>query len=169
MDREQLESTLISIRHHLHQYPELSLQEFNTTTFIQEKLQEVGIQLEDTSMKTGVFATINAKAEEAVVAIRADIHALPIEEQTGLPYASNIKGKMHACGHDFHTAAVIGAAYLLEKDKANLDGAIRLIFQPAEESGGGAELVINDGQLKDVDYIIGLHNKPNLPVGTIGL
>ena len=100
---------------------------------------------------------------------RADIDALPIEEQTGLPYTSTIKGVMHACGHDFHTAALIGAAYLLKEEQAELNGTVRLIFQPAEELGGGAEQVLKDGQLDGVEAIIGLHNKPDLPVGTIGL
>ncbi len=103
------------------------------------------------------------------MAIRADIDALPIEEQTGLSFASKIKGVMHACGHDFHTAAAIGAALQLKESQAELNGTVRFIFQPAEESGGGAEQVIRDGQLEGVEAIIGFHNKPDLPVGTIGL
>lgn len=101
--------------------------------------------------------------------MRADIDALPIEEKTDLPFASKVKGVMHACGHDFHTAAVIGASYLLKENQENLKGNVRLLFQPAEEIGGGAEKVIKDGQLNGVDAVIGLHNKPDLPVGTIGL
>lgn len=122
-----------------------------------------------TVLETGVFADIEGAQPGPVIAIRADIDALPIQEQTSLPYSSRIPGKMHACGHDFHTAAVLGAAYLLKEEQAGLKGKIRLIFQPAEEYGAGAQKVIRDGQLGDVDAIIGLHNKPDLPVGTVGI
>ena len=169
MNEKELETRLIEIRRHLHQYPELSKEEFETTKAIQNWLLEEGIEIRKTKLPTGVFAEIKGKKSGPVVAIRADIDALPIEEQTGLPYASKIKGVMHACGHDFHTAAAIGAAYLLKESESELHGAIRLIFQPAEETGGGAVKVIRDGQLDGVDAIIGLHNKPDLPVGTVGL
>lgn len=169
MNEKELETRLIEIRRHLHQYPELSKEEFETTKAIQNWLLEAGIEIRKTKLPTGVFAEIKGKKSGPVVAIRADIDALPIEEQTGLPYASKIKGVMHACGHDFHTAAAIGAAYLLKESESELHGAIRLIFQPAEETGGGAVKVIRDGQLDGVDAIIGLHNKPDLPVGTVGL
>ncbi|AGK53525.1 amidohydrolase [Bacillus sp. 1NLA3E] len=169
MNQTKLESRLITIRRHLHQYPEVSKEEFETTKSIQKWLQEEGIDIRSTSLPTGVFADIEGEKPGPTVAIRADIDALPIEEQTGLPYASKIKGIMHACGHDFHTAAALGAAYLLKESQAELSGTVRLIFQPAEESGGGAEKVIKDGQLQEVEAIIGLHNKPDLPVGTIGL
>lgn len=168
MSRE-LEKRLISIRRHLHQYPELSNEEFETTKSIQKWLGEEGIEIRNTGLKTGVFADIKGGKPGLTVAIRADIDALPIEEQNGLPFASKVKGVMHACGHDFHTAAVIGAAYLLKECQSELNGTVRLIFQPAEESGGGAAHVIKDGQIGDVAAIIGLHNKPNLPVGTIGI
>ncbi|MFL6517485.1 MAG: amidohydrolase, partial [Bacillus sp. (in: firmicutes)] len=169
MNRTELESRLISIRRYLHQYPELSTEEFETTRSIQKWLQEEEIDIRRTGLSTGVIAEIKGEKPGPIVAIRADIDALPIEEQTGLPYASKIKGKMHACGHDFHTAAAIGAAYLLKESQAELKGTVRIIFQPAEESGGGAQKVIKDGQLDGVEAIIGLHNKPDLPVGTIGL
>lgn len=165
----ELAEKLISIRRQLHRYPELSLEEYQTTKWIREWVSEAGIKLDHTNLQTGVFATIQGEQSGPTVAIRADIDALPIEEQTELPFASENKGKMHACGHDFHTAAVLGAGYLLQKHRAQLSGSIKLLFQPAEEIGGGADRVIHDGQLNDVDYIIGLHNKPNLPVGTIGI
>ena len=169
MSHVELESRLISIRRHLHKYPELSEKEFETTQSIEKWLGEAGIEARQTGLETGVFADIKGGKSGPIVAIRADIDALPIQEQTGLPYASTIKGVMHACGHDFHTAALIGAAYLLKKEQAELGGTVRLIFQPAEELGGGAEQVIKDGQIDGVKAIIGLHNKPDLPVGTIGL
>ncbi|ASS94084.1 M20 peptidase aminoacylase family protein [Peribacillus simplex] len=168
MSRE-LEKRLISIRRHLHQYPELSNEEFETTKSIKNWLEEEGIEIRNTGLKTGVFADIKGGKPGPTVAIRADIDALPIEEQTGLPFASKVKGVMHACGHDFHTAAAIGAAYLLKEYQSELCGTVRLLFQPAEELGGGAEHVIKDGQIDDVAAVIGLHNKPNLPVGTIGI
>ncbi|MDR7077672.1 amidohydrolase [Neobacillus niacini] len=169
MNRTELESHLISIRRHLHQYPELSNEEFETTKSIQKWLEEEGIDIRGTGLSTGVVAEIEGEQPGPIVAIRADIDALPIVEKTGLPYASKIKGKMHACGHDFHTAASIGAAYLLKEAQSELKGTVRIIFQPAEESGGGAQRVIKDGHLDGVEAIIGLHNKPDLPVGTIGL
>lgn len=169
MNQVELEKRLIAIRRHLHQYPELSREEFETTNSIQKWLQEEGIEIRQTDMETGVFVDIVGKHPGPIVAIRADIDALPIEEQTALPYASKISGKMHACGHDFHTAAAIGAAILLKESQSELSGTVRLIFQPAEESGGGAESVIKDGQLDGVEAIVGLHNKPDLAVGTIGL
>ncbi|MCM3741736.1 amidohydrolase [Oceanobacillus luteolus] len=169
MFKTDLNDYLISIRRHLHQYPELSTKEFETTKFIQKELEEIGINIRKTGLRTGVFAQIEGASPGPTIAIRADIDALPIHEKTGLPYASKIKGVMHACGHDFHTAALIGAASLLKKNQNKLRGNIRFLFQPAEEIGGGAEQVINDGQLQGVEAIIGIHNKPDLPVGTIGL
>ncbi len=169
MNLPELETHLISIRRHLHQYPELSQQEFETTKFIKKWLQEGGIESRKTNLETGVFADIKGGKPGLTVALRADIDALPIEEKTGLSYASKRKGVMHACGHDFHTAALLGAAYLLKRNQSELCGTVRLLFQPAEEFGGGATQVIADGQLDGVEAIIGLHNKPELPVGTIGL
>lgn len=169
MNAGGLERRLIEIRRHLHQYPELSKEEFETTKSIQKWLQEKGIPIRETNLRTGVFADIIGKHPGPIVAIRADIDALPIEEQTGFAYASKNKGKMHACGHDFHTTAVIGAAYLLKESQSELHGTVRLLFQPAEETGWGAQYVMKDGQLQGVEAIIGLHNKPDLPVGTIGV
>jgi len=169
MNESELETYLIAIRRHLHQYPELSKQEFETTKSIEKWLKEADVELRKTKLETGVFADIKGGKSGPTVALRADIDALPIEENTGLPYASKIKGVMHACGHDFHTAAAIGAAYLLKKNQSELSGTVRLLFQPAEELGGGAKQVMEDGQLDGVEAIIGLHNKPELPVGTIGL
>ncbi len=103
-------------------------------------LREADIELRKTNLKTGVFADIVGGKPGPTVALRADIDALPIEEKTGLPYASKIKGVMHACGHDFHTAVAIGAAYLLKQNQAKLTGAVRLLFQPAEELGEAAVL-----------------------------
>ncbi|HDR4723773.1 M20 peptidase aminoacylase family protein [Bacillus cereus group sp. Sample62] len=166
---EQLTEMLISIRRNLHEHPELSYEEFETTKTIKNWLEEKNITIINSSLETGVIAEISGNNSGPIIAIRADIDALPIQEETNLPYASNIPGKMHACGHDFHTAAIIGAAYLLKEKESSLSGTVRFIFQPAEESSNGACKVIEAGHLHGVQAIFGMHNKPDLPVGTIGI
>ncbi|MDA1677747.1 MULTISPECIES: M20 peptidase aminoacylase family protein [unclassified Bacillus cereus group] len=166
---EQLTESLISIRRNLHERPELSYEEFETTKAIKNWLEEKHIKIINSSLETGVIAEISGNNSGPIIAIRADIDALPIQEETNLPYASKIHGKMHACGHDFHTAAIIGAAYLLKEKESSLSGTVRFIFQPAEESSDGACKVIEAGHLRNVQAIFGMHNKPDLPVGTIGI
>ena len=166
---EQLTETLISIRRNLHEHPELSYEEFETTKAIKNWLEEKNIKIINSSLETGVIAEISGNNSGPLIAIRADIDALPIQEETNLLYASKIHGKMHACGHDFHTASIIGAAYLLKEKEASLNGTVRFIFQPAEESSNGACKVIEAGHLHGVQAIFGMHNKPDLPVGTIGI
>ncbi|HFJ9453386.1 M20 peptidase aminoacylase family protein [Bacillus tropicus] len=166
---EQLTETLISIRRNLHEHPELSYEEFETTKAIKNWLEEKNITIIHSNLETGVIAEISGNRNGPLIAIRADIDALPIQEETNLPYASKINGKMHACGHDFHTAAIIGAAYLLKEKESSLSGTVRFIFQPAEESSNGACKVIEAGHLHGVQAIFGMHNKPDLPVGTIGI
>ncbi|EMY5504677.1 M20 peptidase aminoacylase family protein [Bacillus wiedmannii] len=166
---EQLTEMLISIRRNLHEHPELSYEEFKTTKTIKNWLEEKNITIINSSLETGVIAEISGNNSGPIIAIRADIDALPIQEETNLPYASKIPGKMHACGHDFHTAAIIGAAYLLKEKESSLSGTVRFIFQPAEESSNGACKVIEAGHLHGVQAIFGMHNKPDLPVGTIGI
>ncbi len=166
---EQLTEMLISIRRNLHEHPELSYEEFETTKTIKNWLEEKNITIINSSLETGVIAEISGNNSGPIIAIRADIDALPIQEETNLPYASKILGKMHACGHDFHTAAIIGAAYLLKEKESSLSGTVRFIFQPAEESSNGACKVIESGHLHGVQAIFGMHNKPDLPVGTIGI
>ncbi|GAB6471178.1 M20 peptidase aminoacylase family protein [Bacillus cereus group sp. MYBK71-2] len=166
---EQLTETLISIRRNLHEHPELSYEEFETTKAIKNWLEEKNITIIHSNLETGVIAEISGNRNGPLIAIRADIDALPIQEETNLPYASKIHGKMHACGHDFHTAAIIGAAYLLKEKESSLSGTVRFIFQPAEESSNGACKVIEAGHLHGVQAIFGMHNKPDLPVGTIGI
>ncbi|AJH72132.1 hypothetical protein DJ86_1259 [Bacillus cereus ATCC 4342] len=166
---EQLTETLISIRRNLHEHPELSYEEFETTKAIKNWLEEENITIINSNLETGVIAEVSGNRNGPLIAIRADIDALPIQEETNLPYASKIHGKMHACGHDFHTAAIIGAAYLLKEKESSLSGTVRFIFQPAEESSNGACKVIEAGHLHGVQAIFGMHNKPDLPVGTIGI
>lgn len=165
---EGLQQQLIDIRRHIHRHPELSGEEVQTTADIREWLEAADIQiLNFPDLATGVIAEIGTG--ESLVALRADIDALPVQEETGLPFASEIAGKMHACGHDFHTASLLGAAYLLKEQEHHLQGRVRLIFQPAEEKAKGAQQVIASGALEGVQAIFGLHNKPDLPVGTVGI
>ena len=155
-------------RRHLHMYPEVSGTEVETTRYIREALEAMGLTCWNLTSKTGVVAEIG-NDKGPTLALRADIDALPIVEQTGLDYASKNEGAMHACGHDFHTASLLGAVQVLKEQEANLQGKVRFIFQPAEESNQGARALISEGVLEGVDAIIGFHNKPELPVGTIGV
>lgn len=164
-----LAARLTEIRRELHRYPELSNEEFETTERIRRWLEAAGIRIAEYPLRTGVIAEVGGRHGGPVIALRADIDALPIQEETGLPFASAVPGKMHACGHDFHTSSLIGAAYLLKEREEELNGTIRLIFQPAEEKAAGARQISESGALENVRAIFGLHNKPDLPVGTIGI
>ncbi|MNB88670.1 putative hydrolase YxeP [compost metagenome] len=164
---QELEGELIGVRRNLHREPELAYEEFRTTEKLRAWLTAAHIPILDLPLATGLIAEIGNGAGP-IVAIRCDIDALPIEEQTGLPYASEIPGKMHACGHDFHTAVILGAALLLKAREHELPGRVRILFQPAEETGHGAESVLASGGLNDVAAIFGLHNSPELPTGTFG-
>lgn len=164
---QALAQQLIEVRRNLHREPELSYEEFKTTEKLREWLTNAHIRILDLPLPTGLIAEIG-QGSGPIVAIRCDIDALPIEEQTGLPFASEIPGKMHACGHDFHTATILGAALLLKARESELPGRVRVLFQPAEETGHGAESVLASGGLDDVDAIFGLHNSPDLPTGSFG-
>ncbi|RUS43523.1 amidohydrolase [Cohnella sp. AR92] len=167
--QESLAARLVAIRRQLHANPELSHEEFQTTDWIRGWLEEAGVRILDYSLRTGVIAEIGGARPGPTIALRADIDALPVQEETGLPFASQKPGRMHACGHDYHTASLLGAAFLLKKRESELAGTVRLIFQPAEEKAHGALEVIESSALDGVDAIYGLHNKPDLPVGTIGI
>ena len=158
---------LREIRHYLHQHPELSGQEYQTTAFLKDRLEGLGIHVLESGLKTGLIAELGTG--HPVVALRADIDALPIVEQTGLPYQSQNPGVMHACGHDFHQTSLLGAAALLKEKEVQLDGTVRLIFQPAEEISEGATEVLATGLLEDVQGIIGFHNMPQLKAGQLAL
>ncbi|MEK8129250.1 amidohydrolase [Paenibacillus filicis] len=165
----ELRERLIGFRRELHRFPELSMQEIETTRKIREALTAEGITLLPLSLKVGVLAEIEGDEPGPTIALRADIDALPITEETGLPFASEVPGKMHACGHDFHTSAILGAALLLHRNRRRLRGKVRLLFQPGEEKGIGAKALLDAGALDGVQAIFGMHNKPDLPVGTVGL
>ncbi len=157
----------IEIRHHLHANPELSYKEFETSKFVQAKLESFGIPY-TVMADTGVVGIIKGRTADRVIALRADMDALPILEENDVPYKSNTPGVMHACGHDVHTSCLLGAAKILNELKEHWDGAIKLIFQPGEEKNpGGASIMIREGVLENPapQAIFGLHVHPGLPVG----
>jgi hippurate hydrolase len=158
----------IQVRHHLHAHPELSYQEFETSKFIQNKLEELGIPLE-IKATTGVVGLLKGKNPESrVFAIRADMDALPITEENDVPYKSKNKGVMHACGHDVHTTCLLGAAKILNELRNVWEGTIKLIFQPGEEKNpGGASYMIKEGVLENPkpSGIMAMHVHTGMPVG----
>ncbi|MGV3587615.1 MAG: M20 metallopeptidase family protein [Adhaeribacter sp.] len=162
----------VSIRRHLHANPELSFQEYNTSAFVKSKLQEYG--LEPISMaETGVVALITGKnPEKRTIALRADMDALPINEQNEVAYKSKNEGVMHACGHDVHTASLLGTARILNQLRDEFEGTVKLIFQPGEEIiPGGASIMIKEGVLQNPapQAIFGQHVFPVLPAGQVGV
>ena len=179
---KNIEKKVIELRRHFHQNPELSNREFKTSDKIAEVLTELGIEFKRNVAKTGIVGIIKGDKPGKVVALRADIDALPVVERNNLPFKSTIKttflgknvGVMHACGHDTHIAILLGVAEILSKHKDKINGTVKLIFQPAEEGApkgeeGGAELMVKEGVLKnpDVDAIFGLHINSGTPVGRI--
>jgi hippurate hydrolase len=160
----------VAIRSHLHANPELSYQEFETSKFVQSKLQEIGIEFE-VMATTGVLGIIRGKNPESrVIALRADMDALPIQEENGVSYRSQKPGIMHACGHDVHTSILLGAAKILQELRDNWEGTVKLLFQPGEEKNpGGASYMIRDGALQNPtpQGIIGLHVHPGLETGKL--
>lgn len=171
LDIRALQPQLVEWRRRLHQRPELGFREQLTAAFIAQKLQEWGIDHQTGVAQTGVVATLTGTKPGPVLAIRADMDALPIQEENDVPYRSQHEGQMHACGHDGHTAIALGTAYYLSQHRDRFAGTIKIFFQPAEEGPGGAKPMIEAGVLRnpDVDAIIGLHLWNNLPLGTVGV
>jgi len=170
----KLKGELIKIRRDIHQHPEIAFQEIRTTTIIKEELKKLGITLIPLKSATGVLGSLKGKkesAKETVTALRADIDALPIQEQTGLEYQSVNGGIMHACGHDGHVAILLGVAKLLNSMKSDFSGIVKFIFQPAEEVFRGAKMMIKERVLMNpsVDTIVALHCWPQIEVGKIGI
>ena len=154
-------------RQHLHQNPELEFECHQTAAFIIERLHEIGVdEIHAGIAKTGIVAIINGQGAGRTIGLRADMDALPIEEATGAPYASRVKGKMHACGHDGHVTMLLGAAKYLAETR-RFAGRVALLFQPAEEDGSGAAAVLADPRFADLapDWAFALHNLPGLPLG----
>jgi amidohydrolase len=169
---DQLFQQLVQIRRNIHQNPELGFHEVKTSALVQKHLQELGIPFEILAV-TGVLATLK-KGNGPTVVLRADMDALPIKEDTGLPFTSGIEDKMHACGHDLHTTMLLGAVYLL-KDK-DFQGTVKFLFQPSEEGNlrspepgkSGGQIIAETGKLNDAKAVIGLHVNPLMEVGTLG-
>ncbi|CAN7492718.1 M20 family metallopeptidase [Acidovorax sp. LjRoot66] len=160
---------MVALRHHIHAHPELAFEEFATGDLVAARLAEWGYTVHRGLGGTGVVGTLRLGSSPRVLGLRADMDALPIHEETGLPYASTHQGKMHACGHDGHTAILLAAARHLAKERS-FDGTLHLIFQPAEEGLGGGRKMIEDGLFErfPCDAIFALHNMPGHPVGTFG-
>ena len=170
---KKIEDYILNIRRTIHKNPELGYQENKTSLLIQNELDKLGISYKTGVAKTGVIATLK-KGKGKTLLLRADMDALPITEETQLPFASENNGVMHACGHDAHTAMLLGAAKLLKDE--SFTGTIKFLFQPSEEGYyddpdklSGALRSIKDGVLEGVDYALAMHQVPNLPLGTIGL
>ncbi|MBD2542230.1 M20 family metallopeptidase [Coleofasciculus sp. FACHB-SPT36] len=168
---QALQPMLVELRRRLHQRPELGFREHLTAELVSQKLQEWGIEHETGIANTGIVATITGNKPGKVLAIRADMDALPIQEENNVPYRSQHDGVMHACGHDGHTAIALSTAYYLSEHRDDFAGTVKIIFQPAEEGPGGAKPMIEAGVLQNpqVDGIIGLHLWNNLPLGTVGV
>lgn len=163
-----LHDWLITLRHQFHRYPETIFEEYKTTEMIIDALRTLSIPCKRMN-KTGVTACINGKSPGKTAALRADIDGLAVTENTGLPFASQRTGYMHACGHDAHITMLLGAARILNETKDQWQGRVKLIFQPAEEKGLGAKEVIKEGLLDDVDAIFGLHVMPSLATGKVAV
>lgn len=159
---------VISLRRYFHQYPELSMEEFETSKKIKEELDKMGIKYVSAG-GTGIIANIKGNKPGKTIALRADMDALPVEELTNFQYKSKIDGHMHACGHDAHMAMLLGAAKILNDMKDQINGTVRLIFQPAEENAKGAHAMIKDGALDGVDSIFGIHIWAQVPVGKVSI
>lgn len=171
IEANNIKEELIEVRRTLHQYPELGFEETNTSKFIKEFLTKEGIEFKEFA-GTGVCGIIKGTKEginNKVIGLRADIDGLPMQDKKSCSYASKINGKMHACGHDGHTTILLGAAKLLNKNKDKFNGTVKLIFEPAEETTGGAKVMIAEGVLKDpaVDVMCGLHVEEILDAGMI--
>ncbi|MBI3827948.1 MAG: amidohydrolase [Planctomycetes bacterium] len=169
---------LTEIRRHLHQHPELGFEEFETSKLVIRELESLEMDVHTGYAKgTGVVAILRGTAPGAdakdarAVALRADMDGLPILEESGLPYASKVSGKMHACGHDGHTTTLLGAAKVLSKNRARLKGTVVFCFQPAEENGGGGRYMVEEGALENpkCSAAFALHGIPSLPLGHVGV
>lgn len=163
----EMQDEVTAWRHELHRNPELLFDVHRTAAFVADKLRAFGCDEVVTGLgRTGVVGIIRGRAPGPAVGLRADMDALPLNEKTGRPYASTVPGKMHACGHDGHTAMLLGAARYLAETR-NFAGSVAVIFQPAEEGGGGGNEMVRDGMMErfGIERVFGMHNQPGLPVG----
>lgn len=162
---------LIAVRRDFHQHPEIAFQEVRTAGIVAKTLAELGLEVQTGVGKTGVVGILEGDTDGPTVLVRADMDALPIHEENDVPYASKIAGKMHACGHDGHTAIALGVAKLFAAQREKISGRIKFVFQPAEEVAGGAKAMIADGVLQTLrpDVSLGLHLWNDLPLGLVGI
>jgi len=161
---------LVEIRRHLHSHPELSGQEYQTAAYVSGVVSSCGLHVQELVGKTGVVAELHGTGEDSrMLAIRTDMDALPIQERTGLEFASRQKGIMHACGHDVHTTVGLGTAMVLAQLGIRFPGTTRFLFQPAEETAQGAGWMIRDGVMEGVTAIFGVHTFPTIPGGSVGI
>lgn len=166
-DVEDNHAHVVEMRRHLHKHPELSTKEFETQKYIEHELEQLGLSYVETAT-TGVITDIKGNLPgDKVIVLRADIDALPVQEEHQCAYTSTIDGVMHACGHDAHTASLLGAIKILNDNKDLFGGTVRCIFQPGEEIGYGARVIIEEGHLKGVDRTFGIHLGSNIPVGDV--
>ena len=166
---EALKDTIISTRRDIHQHPELAFDEHRTSKLVAERLESLGIAVQTGVGKTGVVGTMKGKGNDNIIALRADMDALPIQETSDISYKSKNVGIMHACGHDGHTAMLLGTAEALSKQAEKLNGTVKFFFQPAEEGQGGARYMIEDGALEGVDQAYGIHLWNYQKYGTVGV
>ncbi len=159
---------LYAIRERIHRHPEIGNREYETAALVEETLARLGIVTRRIT-ETGIVGTLRGDFPGPVIALRADMDALPVTEQSGAPYASEIPGMMHACGHDVHTAGLLGAAMILAERRSELHGEVRFLFEPDEEGSGGSQRMIRAGCMEGVSAVFGAHTAPDLPEGTIGV
>lgn len=153
----------------LHRHPETGLEEYCTTQKLRSVLEDYGIEVLDSGLPTGLIAVIRGGGEGRVIGLRADIDALPVQEESGLPYASENPGCMHACGHDFHAACILGAALMLQERRSEWRGTVKIVFQPAEEIDRGGLLVMETGLVDDCEVFLAGHTSTGMPVGHLGV
>ncbi len=171
---DELVPDMVALRRDLHEHPELAFEEVRTSGIVAQRLRTLGLEVQTNVAKTGVVALLRGASKPGAqtiktIAIRADMDALPIHELNEIDYRSTIDGKMHACGHDGHTSIALAVADILSKRRAELPGNVKFIFQPAEETIGGAEPMVKEGAMEGVDGVIGLHLISDYPIGRVGV
>ena len=164
---ENFGEKIVALRRDIHREPELGFDTERTAEKVLAALDDLPLDIETGLADNGIVATLEGDGDGRTVALRADMDALPIEEETGLPFASEVEGRMHACGHDGHTSMLVGAAHALSGMRNRLGGNVKFIFQPAEEGGGGGKVMVDEGVVEDVSSIFALHLWPGLPFGKV--
>ncbi len=164
---ENFGEKIVALRRDIHREPELGFDTEKTAEKVLAAIDGLPLEVETGVARNGIVATLEGEGEGPTVALRADMDALPIQEETGLPFASETEGRMHACGHDGHTSMLVGAAHTLSGMRDRLDGTVKFVFQPAEEGGGGGKVMVDEGVADDVSSIFALHLWPGLPFGKV--